>query len=686
MSPAPDRVRAALGAAAAIPLAVAAFAVPAAAQTYDPVPVPVATWRFEGDGLDDATAGAHLDAAAGLAFTADRIGRSESALLADGTASGCAVSDAPAVNTLDSFTVAAWVRPDAFGDADQTVLSQRGPNGPAFTFGWDAETASWQFSTAKTRAAGAAWNTVAAPATAAGEWHHLAAAYDLPAQQLRIYIDGQVAASASFTLQPWDADGIVTVGCTDPAAAAPAAFTGAIDDLVVAPKVFTPARIGELAAGDHLPAAAQAWWPLRSDLLDASGRAAALDGPAAPAWSADQFNRADSAVTLDGTECLSADAAIRTDDSFTASAWVRLDAVSSDGPTVLNLRGGDGRTVRLKYNASAGTWQFVLSDGTDRTVLSADAAVAEWTHLAAVYDAVTSTATLVVNGVATEAAVDHEVARASTLTVGCNREAADGPKQPWEGAISQVRLWRGIATAEEITGTAVETVAFWDFSENLGGTDGVGDRDMVFNGAPVYNINRWGACEMSLEVDPDSPVYGTALAPFRTDESFSATVWVRPDDLSARRTILAQSGTAASAFELAFEPATGTWVLESHESDAADASVVQAVASAPAVAERWYHLAVVYDIRANSVALYVDGVLSGASAGPSSPWPADGAFSVGATGAGVDPFSGFIDQVRAVSGVLDAETIAEYASQTTPFPPNPGDVGCGDDEPPVIED
>lgn len=697
------RSRAIQGMAVAIPLALltGVTAAPSSAQTYDPVPDPIGAWRFDGDGFDDSGSGADLTAAAGLSYSADRSGRPEAALSVDATADRCAATGGPVADTTNSFTITAWVLPDGLTGADQTVLAQSGGQGPAFTLGWDAETDAWTFADAHADSATAAWDTASSttPPTV-GEWQHLTAVVDLPADSLRLYVDGVQAASTRLNSNPWKSNGAFAIGCTHPESAAPAAFDGAIDDVTVSKGVFTDARIAELAAGDHFPAAAQAWWPLRGDGLDRSGRAAELTGAPAAGddWVADQYGRAASALALDGTTCLTAaDAEVRTDASFTASVWTRLDAASAgDSPTVLNFRGDAGRTVRLKYNATNDRWQFVLAEsgGADaaRTVVSADAgAIEEWTQLTAVYDADRSTARLYVNGtLAAEAALEHAVGRADELAVGCARETRTGIKSPWHGAISQIRLWRGVADAEQIADSRVDRVSFWELEEADNGTDFWGPNDLTFNGTPTWGIDRYNQCAATLKVDADAPVYGTTTDVVRTDESFTVIAWARLDDLNGRYTVLSQTAANGPSFDLAYDSAAAAWTLAMREVDTADAAT-GSVAGGAVTAERWYHLAATYDLATGTMSLYVDGVLAGTAAGPTAPWHADGSFLIGAAGDNAGNtqahFNGDLDQIKVYDGVLDTASITTVARQRPGhYAEDPANAYCGGDEgPPVID-
>lgn len=452
-----------------------------------------------------------------------------------------------------------------------------------------------------------------------------------------------------------------------------------------------------------LDPAAEAWWPLRGDGQDRSGRAEALSNvPPGDSedWIADQYGRAGGALEFDGDDCLtSADAEVRTDASFTVSAWARLDAEGpSLFPSLVGLAGESGNTANLKYNQAADRWQFVLSaaedDDAEKTTVSSDAAPTpgQWTQLTAVYDAEQRTAGLYLDGVPSgEVTVDHPVARATELTVGCARQTRHGFRAPWAGAISQVQLWRGVATHEQIAGSRPEFVSFWPLGKDIGTADVVGTRDLNVTGEPVWDLDRWADCGQALDIDPvDSVHASTTESVLRTDESFTVVAWARLDNLTDRRTVTSQTAETGTSLALAYDPAAGGWVFEMREADTSEAQTAQIVADGAPSAARWYHLAATYDLAAGEMSLYVDGVLAGTGAGPLNPWNAAGALLIGAAGDNFggefDYFHGTVDAIGAYTGVLDADEIEDQAGNGPRFPIDPDDADCGgSEEPPPID-
>lgn len=144
---------------------------------------------------------------------------------------------------------------------------------------------------------------------------------------------------------------------------------------------------------------------------------------------------------------------VRTDSSFTVTAWVKISSTAGTGvQTVVSASGSRTSAYQLGYAGSSQRWRFTMA-GADTddpalySVLSNAAPTAgKWTHLAGVYDAATKKMTLYVNGVAQTAT--------TTLSGGFNAAA--------EVAVGK-RKWNG-GSDSFFTGT-VDDVRFYNFVE-----------------------------------------------------------------------------------------------------------------------------------------------------------------------------------------------------------------------------
>ena len=111
-----------------------------------------------------------------------------------------------------SFTVSAWVRP-VRTDGTFVVLGQDGATNGRFALQWSGGCACWEFVSADTdEAATTTVQAVSAPAMPLNTWTHLAAVHDAAAGTLRLYENGELADTATYTAAPWNATGDFVVG------------------------------------------------------------------------------------------------------------------------------------------------------------------------------------------------------------------------------------------------------------------------------------------------------------------------------------------------------------------------------------------------------------------------------------------------------------------------------------------
>ena len=125
----------------------------------------------------------------GASWTAGRAG---SALATNGSGQ-FADTGAALLDTEGSYSAAAWVRFNAVGDGFQTVVSQDGGDHSAFFLQYSGADHKLAFSFVGTRAL--------APSTVEpNRWYHLVGVRDASAGMLKLYVDGQPAATRSVCL------------------------------------------------------------------------------------------------------------------------------------------------------------------------------------------------------------------------------------------------------------------------------------------------------------------------------------------------------------------------------------------------------------------------------------------------------------------------------------------------------
>lgn len=371
---------------------------------------------------------------------------------ASGSTAGPVLAD-----TTQSYTVAAWARLAGAG-SQQTVISQDGLQTSAFRLQYRTNVNAWCMTLSEADTASATQDEAcAASSPALGVWTHLAGVYDGVAQQVRLYVNGALAATAAAP-QAWQSTGAFAAGRALDAAAASEPLAGDVADLRAWPQAMDAAAIAALAATP--PAAAQ--WGFddatANSAADLSGVSPAHALATTPSGAVvGSGGRTGGGVVLDGVagSASAAGPVVRTDRSFTVTAWVYLTQVG-DYRTVVEQDGASMGGFFLMYNRGPDRWVMLMPTSDSQTapqVWAASAAppvLGQWTHLAGVYDAANHQLLLYVNGTleGTCAGVTAWSAN-GTLHVG-----SAGGRDFVPGSIDDVRLYDGVLSPAQIAALA----------------------------------------------------------------------------------------------------------------------------------------------------------------------------------------------------------------------------------------
>ncbi|MGY4967649.1 LamG domain-containing protein [Streptomyces sp. NEAU-S7GS2] len=178
------------------------------APAGDAVPREVtARWEFDREaeaGANSVPGGPAMTLGGGAKLVPGTGFLGEGGLLLDGKR-GYASSTVP-VDTGTSFTVTAWVQTSVESTRRMTLVSAAGNTTSSFRVDFvparahRAGGAAWEATMARTDTAGS--KTVSA-VNAGGwnsgtDWNHLAVVYDAPAQQLHLYVNGQLGTAPCF--------------------------------------------------------------------------------------------------------------------------------------------------------------------------------------------------------------------------------------------------------------------------------------------------------------------------------------------------------------------------------------------------------------------------------------------------------------------------------------------------------
>lgn len=275
----------------------------------------------------------------------------------DGTDEAYARLDATA-DTARTFSVDAWVRPDAPG-ADAAVVGQAG-----FSLGATAG-AGWSF-TLPTADGGTTRLTGGAPEK--GEWAHLVGVYDGEIDTARLYVNGTLTGTAT---------GVVAAGGTG-ALRIGDHWDGQLTDVNVWDRVFVPAEITDVATRK---AQRLGYWDLETATdgrspANAGGAPLTLAGDASIYAATDDcpWNPDCTPVTypIDGSGDLLLDgdgdyattptALAPTDAGFSVTTKVRIDPdTATRDMTVLSQPGEHTDLFTLRYLAASRAWQATVA-------------------------------------------------------------------------------------------------------------------------------------------------------------------------------------------------------------------------------------------------------------------------------------------------------------------------------------
>lgn len=422
---------------------------------------PVAHWPLDGHGAaknaPELTGNGHHGAvsSSGAGWTA---GRDGDAVNLDGVTGGVTTSGGQAVRTDGTFTVTAWAKLSSSpGGAWKIVVSQEGDRDSGFYLQYRGDKRGWSFRLPTADVDNSPADTADASVPAEiGVWTHLAGVYDVGTSQLRLYVNGVLAGSASHT-QRWNASGAVRIGTGHWSGGVVDHFPGAIDDVKVYDRLLAATEIRDLA--NH-PIREEAFLTFDetdgTQAVDASGNHRV--GTLATGTTRVTGKLGAHAVNLDGTsgEVRTSRPAVRTDGSFTVSAYVKPDALDVTR-TAVSQDGERGSGFQLGYRAETGMWGFLLTDGdTDnargtRVDAPVEPQTDEWTQLTGVYDAAAQKILIYVNG-RLEGEAPYVAKRWSAsgpLVIG--RAKVNGvPVDRWKGAIDNVHAYTGAMTSDQI--------------------------------------------------------------------------------------------------------------------------------------------------------------------------------------------------------------------------------------------
>ena len=424
-------------------------------------------WPFgEGSGatLHDTSAfGANATLAGGYTWTTGHAANTN-AVEFDGT--GYAATAGPVLNTSQSFTVSAWVKPDDL-NGYYAVATQLGTKQDAFQIRYSVDVNRWIFgmTTSDDNSTDNYHWAVGTSTPQAGVWTMVTGVFDSSTMSLKIYVNGRLDGTGTAPTV-WNAGGALRIGG---AAGGPAPFKGAIGQVQAWGQALTADQIAGLAGITYFDTVPQT----SGSAAGGDTLGAEPDANGNPTGCAARFDR-----TGAGQVAQARPANLRTDHSYTVEAWVYHSWTAADvaasGPydpgsrAVFGVDDTSYSPILLGYRPwtdangnTHGRWSLLVSCSAIGAcgwiqLSDADAVNNTWTHLAATYDAATGQIALYVNGVRQNSPL---VGGSAAPVTGWNgsgqlwlgRGTWSGQhSDPWYGGLAGVRLYAGVRTQDGI--------------------------------------------------------------------------------------------------------------------------------------------------------------------------------------------------------------------------------------------
>ena len=377
------------------------------------------------------------------------------------------------------------------------------------------------------------------------------------------------------------------------------------------------------------------------------------------------------ALHLDGTTGYAATAGpvMRTDQSYSVSAWVRVTSATTSGVTAVSADGNRYGAFYLQYWGPTRQWRFALptadidNPGANGVLSTVPAQVNVWTHLIGVYDAPAQQLRLYVNGL-----LAGTTARTSSWNatggLQLGRVKANGSYiMHWPGDVDGVRVHQRVLLTGEIQQVA-RLGGHWRLDETSGTTAGdvTGAHPGTLSGGASWTAGRTGN---AVALDGSTGMVGTTGPVTRTDASYTVAAWVRLGGTGRDAVAVSQDGASVSGFTLGYSwdagAGTGYWSFGAAATDASGATVHEVVDmfDAPQT-DVWTFLVGVYDARDRRLRLYVNGQFVDETSHTSA-WNAGGSMRIG-RGRKPDAsapayWPGAVDDVRVYAGVLSDQEI-----------------------------
>ncbi|WP_157440389.1 LamG-like jellyroll fold domain-containing protein [Actinokineospora inagensis] len=581
------------------------------------------------------------------------------------------------VATDTSFSVSMWVKTTS-ASATAVAFTQQGSNVGAWYL--YQQGGKWRFGLPRSDASsGTEDYAQSTTSVVANTWVHLVGVYDDPNNVIKLYVNGSLEAStARADAYEWKATGWLVAGSIYRGGSWLFPWAGALDEGRIYARVVGASEVSGIYGAATAPNAQYNMEQTGTTATDSGpfGYTGTLQNGAT--WSTS--GRTGRALSLDGVDdYVSASTFVmRTDTSFTAAAWVYISSAGGADRTFLAKDGTNVNSFALSYITSTGKYAFTMpaSDSagasTVRVSSSTSALANAWTYVVGVWDSINGQMKIYLNG-ALEGTTSRGGGWNATGQISIGRGYNGGGAQYWPGKVDEVQFYNRAVTAAEIDDIYTRPSLDWQYDDNLAVT--VSDSSGNGNSGAMNNV-QWSDTAVagtSGYFDGSSSWTVSQAASLRTDESFTVSGWAYLTTPNGDRSIIAQQGTVGSGYLLGADISSTRWCFRIPRTDTSSPTYDAVYSQAIAQQNGWYHIVGVYQAGAETLKLYVNGVLQDSTTRGGTKWNATGTVQTGRalrSGSQMDYFYGYLDKIRTIQAALSASQVQDLYNEQSP-PPDP---------------
>ncbi len=624
---------------------------------------PIGAYAFdEGEGgtVADVTGNGHTATIEGeTAWAKGKYGSALSFLKEGDCAS---VADSPELRLTEEFTVEAWVRPDGGIYEDPVVVRESGGED---VFGLGIGTSEEGHAEAFIGEGAESQTAVGGREIREYEWVHLAATWD--GAHIRLYVDGELAATKATTTPPSGGAGGLRIGCDAPEGP----FDGRIDEVRVYGRTLNGA---EVAADMETPLQTPKATPVAKYSFDEENEETARDltgdGHTATVEGAKwtEHGRYGGAYEFDAKEedvlKIPASPELNFAEEFTLEAWVRPSGAENEEAPLIDKQEGSGLGYFL-YEGGTVSDRPVGAVDEGQEHVHADDPLSDhaWSHVALTFNG--NRTYLYVDGeLVDNGGAEPVVTSEGELEIGGSTSTGEY----FDGRIDEVRIYNRGLGAAEVGGdmeAPIQTpkrgpVAAYSFDDpGEPGTveDITGDGNTgTLEGAAWAPKAKYGS-GVSFEGGAEECITIPDSANLALTEEFTLEAWVKPTGPTGEGPILSKEASETGGIP-SYGMGVGLETPGKPDGIIREETQTYSVAGSHSLESNvWAHLSLTYD--GAEMRLYVNGELVASEAEANGPPVSTGALKIGCSAYWESGFSGKIDEVRLYNRALDRREIED---------------------------